>query len=192
MRRIIQLHGVLLLTTATLLLSSCSSTESAGGHERAEPDHVSREQAVGATCQPVSPSSQETTDPVLSQYLRMHRALASDSVDGVTAAAGGLGRAAEAHRCHGGSHGEVASALVQTASGFEVADLASARERFKTLSQHMIRYREIVPAVAGQTYVVHCSMANADWLQVTEEVSNPYHGSEMPRCGQVTKRHGEV
>ncbi len=40
--------------------------------------------------------------------------------------------------------------------------------------------------------MIHCPMADAGWLQLTPEVSNPYHGSEMPSCGQVTKQQGEV
>jgi hypothetical protein len=122
--------------------------------------------------------------------LNIQKALASDSTSGVATAASALSKAAAAHQSHGGSHAEVATGLIQASAAFQGADLAAAREAFKTLSQRMMGYREIVPNVLSQTIVIHCSMANADWIQTTDEVSNPYYGSSMASCGDVTKQRG--
>ncbi|PKP34687.1 MAG: hypothetical protein CVT98_10650 [Bacteroidetes bacterium HGW-Bacteroidetes-15] len=44
----------------------------------------------------------------------------------------------------------------------------------------------------GETiYVQHCPMADnnkgADWLSSEKEIKNPYFGSSMLKCGEVTK-----
>lgn len=134
--------------------------------------------------------SQGTSDPVLSSYIAIQKALAADSTTGVAAAASRLSKAAAAHRSHGGSHGEIASGLIQASAAFQGANLATARAAFKTLSQRMIRYRGIMPAVLSQTYIVHCPMVNASWIQTTDQVENPFHGSSMLRCGEVIKGRG--
>ena len=134
--------------------------------------------------------AQNVSDPVLTFYLDIQKALSTDSNAGVAQAASALSKAAAAHQGHGGSHGAIATGLIQATSAFQGADLAASREAFKTLSEQMIRYREIMPSVLSGTFVIHCSMANASWVQTTDLVANPYHGSSMPRCGEVTKARG--
>jgi hypothetical protein len=134
--------------------------------------------------------TQSASDPVLTAYLKIQKALAADSTSGIATAASALSKTAGAHQSHGGSHAEVATGLMQASSAFQGADLAAAREAFKTLSQRMMGYREIVPSVLSQTIVLHCSMANANWIQTTNEVANPYYGSSMASCGDVTKQRG--
>jgi hypothetical protein len=36
--------------------------------------------------------------------------------------------------------------------------------------------------------VAHCPMKNADWLQQGEKLANPFFGSAMLTCGDVTKK----
>ena len=140
-----------------------------------------------------SPGDGIHADRVLAAYLKVHRALASDSVEGVGEAARELAAAAELHRGHGGPHAEVAGGLLGAAERLGAASTREeSRQAFRTLGPPMIAYRALVPAVAGGTVVVHCPMANAEWLQMSTEVQNPYHGSEMPRCGTLTKRRGET
>jgi Cu(I)/Ag(I) efflux system membrane fusion protein len=46
-------------------------------------------------------------------------------------------------------------------------------------------------APEGLLYEIRCPMAfdgrGATWLQTTPEVSNPYFGDVMPKCGEVTR-----
>ena len=45
------------------------------------------------------------------------------------------------------------------------------------------------PAGGAQPLVVaHCPMKNADWVQTGETIANPYYGSSMLDCGEVTKK----
>jgi hypothetical protein len=34
--------------------------------------------------------------------------------------------------------------------------------------------------------IAHCPMVDGDWIQEGKEVRNPYYGSEMLECGEVT------
>ena len=59
--------------------------------------------------------------------------------------------------------------------------ITSARADFTPLSDRAIKLARGVPGY----HVVHCPMANKDWVQTSKEVSNPYMGKEMLTCGVV-------
>jgi hypothetical protein len=61
--------------------------------------------------------------------------------------------------------------------------LADARSAFSKLSGQAEKL------AAGQSgyYVMHCPMKNADWVQTSAKVENPYGGKEMLTCGEVKK-----
>lgn len=63
------------------------------------------------------------------------------------------------------------------------SSLEQARAAFATLSDKAVKL------AAGQNgyYVLHCPMANKDWVQTNEKVSNPYLGKEMLGCGEIKK-----
>lgn len=60
-------------------------------------------------------------------------------------------------------------------------DLAAARAEFTVLSARAVK---LARTTTGY-YVVHCPMANKDWVQPTKSISNPYEGKEMLTCGVV-------
>jgi hypothetical protein len=62
--------------------------------------------------------------------------------------------------------------------------LDAAREAFKALSKRAIHYAE---GKEGY-YVAHCPMVPNDegnWVQTNREISNPYFGKSMARCGSI-------
>ncbi len=63
------------------------------------------------------------------------------------------------------------------------ADERKARDAFKTLSA------SIEPLAAGEKdyTIMTCAMANADWVQTSAEVKNPYLGQSMQTCGEPKK-----
>ena len=113
--------------------------------------------------------------PLVPLYQKVASALCADDLTAAKAAAGTL--ATEAVRLH---HDQItASATVVAQAG----DIAAARAAFKTLSQETI-------ALARQQkgyFILHCPMAEADWVQSTREVANPYYGQAMLSCGTVTE-----
>lgn len=71
-------------------------------------------------------------------------------------------------------------------------DIKGMRSAFKPVSNALITLaRKHGMDHLGNLYVVHCPMAlkgtGADWLSDKNEVRNPYYGSSMLRCGDVTE-----
>lgn len=110
---------------------------------------------------------------LLSLYENVSTALTADSLPDAQAAACALAVAAA-------RNGRTKMEKAATAVG-KAADLKTARTAFRTLSAEAI-------ALARQQkgyFIVHCPMADADWVQSTRAVANPYLGKKMPKCGVV-------
>ncbi len=43
------------------------------------------------------------------------------------------------------------------------------------------------PADGHELFIIHCPMANADWVQSDQTIANPYLGSSMSTCGSVAR-----
>ena len=68
-------------------------------------------------------------------------------------------------------------------------DLAGARKAFKPISHAVVTLATQVRSEQAQSSFTHfyCPMVpggGGDWLQAEGELSNPYFGSEMLRCGE--------
>ncbi|MEJ2545948.1 MAG: efflux RND transporter periplasmic adaptor subunit, partial [Calditrichaceae bacterium] len=65
------------------------------------------------------------------------------------------------------------------------------RDEFINISKAMIALSESFGSMNGAVYVQHCPMANnnkgADWISRDKDVKNPYFGSAMLTCGEVTE-----
>ena len=67
--------------------------------------------------------------------------------------------------------------------------LKDQRDAFKKVSESVIELLGKVPpstAFGPRVFVIHCPMAEASWIQKSDEIANPYFGSEMLECGTVT------
>ena len=110
---------------------------------------------------------------LIPRYEKILAALVADNFADAQAAARQL--ATEAARLHRDS-------IASSAKDITKADnLAAAREAFKTLSVEVV-------ALAKHTkgyFILTCPMAQADWVQSTREVANPYLGKDMLTCGTV-------
>jgi DNA-binding FadR family transcriptional regulator len=110
---------------------------------------------------------------LLPQYEQISAALAADDLPAARNAAQKL--AASAVTLH---HADMAATARRIAGA---NDLAGAREAFKALSAQAIA---LAHGAKGY-FVVTCPMAQADWLQRTKEIRNPYLGREMLSCGRI-------
>lgn len=83
-----------------------------------------------------------------------------------------------------------AVAIASEAERFAAANLAAQREVFKRLSDLVLDLVTRVPPSADahgpKLFVVKCPMAPGRWLQRDEHVKNPYYGTTMKECGEVT------
>ncbi|PKP51467.1 MAG: efflux RND transporter periplasmic adaptor subunit [Bacteroidetes bacterium HGW-Bacteroidetes-1] len=71
------------------------------------------------------------------------------------------------------------------------SDIEQLRNAFQTVSATMIELTNTFNPLGETIYVQHCPMADnnkgADWLSKEKEIKNPYFGSSMLTCGEVTK-----
>ena len=112
---------------------------------------------------------------VAAPYLHIQAALAADSTDGVTEAAQSIVAAA-------GDMGDAGDAIVMAANAVSLADdLVKSRAAFGLLSDAMIKFSD--DAGLGELKIAFCPMARKSWIQEDGDIANPYHGSEMLRCG---------
>ncbi len=107
----------------------------------------------------------------LAAYLRAADALSKD--DAATAATALRELAA---------HPE-AGALGPLAEPLAAMELKPMREGFKALSVQAAAFARANPGGTLKLAAVWCPMAPGWWLQTGSQVDNPYHGSEMLRCG---------
>ena len=115
----------------------------------------------------------ENPSALIPRYEKISAALVADDFAAAQTAARQL--AAEAVNLHRADLAAAAQAVAQA------ADLAAARAAFKSLSNETI-------ALARQQkgyFIMTCPMAQADWVQSTRAVANPYLGQAMPTCGSV-------
>jgi|GEM_PF-2301837 len=68
---------------------------------------------------------------------------------------------------------------------FDSGSLQDARESFKALSQALFAYA-LKFGSPVRAYVFYCPMANLNWLQEGKAIGNPFYGSEMIECGNMT------
>jgi Protein of unknown function (DUF3347) len=125
-------------------------------------------------------------DPLLTMldpYFRIQTSLSDDKTDGVKADAAAIANAAKAM---GDSGAPIAKAAVALEGA---ADLAAARTAFSQLSDAVIALSEstkLQPVDGMQA--MFCPMANKQWLQKGNKVSNPYYGKAMLTCGEKKKK----
>jgi len=71
------------------------------------------------------------------------------------------------------------------------SDIEQLRKAFQAVSATTIEMTNTLKPLDETIYVLHCPMADnnkgADWLSSEKEIKNPYFGSSMLNCGEVTK-----
>jgi membrane fusion protein, copper/silver efflux system len=132
-----------------------------------------------------------------SAYLPIQDALATDGLSAAQAAANASltalaamphdGIDAEAHGVWMGLNQRLKKSLEEVAGA---PDLAAARQSFVAISAVMIESVQRFGAVgAGKMNIAFCPMADndkgADWLQMGDDIRNPYYGSDMLTCGEI-------
>jgi hypothetical protein len=144
--------------------------------------------ALTAACSP-APQTSNTPAPgatlptsIVDPYLAIQEGLAHDNVDNLRANAGNIATAATAL---GAPAMKIDTAAVQLASA---GDLADARQKFGTLSEAIVAYKDGLHLKAGDgVRQAFCPMAVKPWLQRGDAISNPYYGTQMPTCGSFTQ-----
>jgi protein SCO1/2 len=118
--------------------------------------------------------------PLVDAYLRIHQALAADTLDGVMSSA--IAIATETAKI-----GSRAAAIKVAVNPFaQAATLDAAREAFGPLSDAIIAYTRGADVTFGDNVnAAYCPMARKYWLQKGETIANPYYGRKMLDCGRI-------
>jgi len=139
---------------------------------------------AAAATQPAGPAAL-STDGVTKAYLALTAAYAQDRTD--PAAATELSQRAKTLATEArGALSLHAAAVAEQAAQLAGKELSAQRGVLKALSTAMVALLRAQPA-GRLLYVAHCPMVNADWIQDSDTILNPYMGREMPKCGMVTE-----
>jgi Cu(I)/Ag(I) efflux system membrane fusion protein len=136
--------------------------------------------------------------PTYAAYEEVRRALAADDLAGAKAAAGRLVAATRGvdlslftERASKAVWVAIAARVRTEGEALTAADsIAAARRAFAGVSRQVVTLeRRLGHASEGAHHELFCAMAfdgeGGSWLQRVEEVSNPYYGASMLRCGEV-------
>lgn len=66
-------------------------------------------------------------------------------------------------------------------------DLKKQRAYFTTLSSNIVAVAKAFKLSEKPVYVQYCPMQKASWLSSEKQIRNPYYGSTMLTCGEVTE-----
>lgn len=127
---------------------------------------------------------------IATEYAAIHKAFSEDTTTGVDEATKKIedtARAIDPSTITGDNADRfkaLPEGLASSASALiKATDLAAKRTAFKALSASMVEWASA--AKPDGIHIAFCPMAKARWLQSGDEVSNPYYGSSMLRCGTL-------
>lgn len=128
--------------------------------------------------------------PILSNYLRIGKSLATDSLSGVRANSEAIVKeadqldAASVAGEHAKHYENVPTDLKKSAEALSNAKtLEDARGSFKKLSMPMAMWATM--SKPKDIDVLYCSTAKGSWVQRHGKVRNPYYGAKMLDCGEI-------
>lgn len=124
------------------------------------------------------------TSTLLRAYLSLTTGYAEDKVDPLVVDS----LLAETQKLAAGGHGTVsekAAAVAELAKQLPGKDLEAQRGLLKPLSTQIIQLARVSPPPALKLHVAYCPMVDADWLQESDTVANPFMGSKMLKCGNI-------
>lgn len=163
---------------------------------RAQPSMMQPEHEAADARDDVPPALRAQLGRYFEVYLAAGRALAADDHKAATARARDAAdvepvdpaAVPEAHRAHWEDTVLALRGRLGAVAGAD--DMDAARSAYARASEILIEAVRAFGLPPGTpAWRVHCPMAfdfeGADWVQDSEEVNNPYFGSEMLRCGTV-------
>jgi Cu(I)/Ag(I) efflux system membrane fusion protein len=163
--------------------------EHAGHASRVEPRPVRpRDESQS----PMSAATRAALARLVRGYLSLTAPLAADDPAGARKALAALAAAVAATPADALPQADLASLSAAIALKADGGDpLQATRVTLDAVSARLIALvRQYGSPLDGPLYVLNCPMAfnnrGADWLQTGQEVSNPYFGAAMPKCGSVT------
>jgi Cu(I)/Ag(I) efflux system membrane fusion protein len=140
--------------------------------------------------------SRDAIAETLATYEKIRSLLADDQFEGVPKEAGRLAKVAEhaAERSEGALKDHLKAASTSASALQQAKDLDKARSAFGDLSRHIVGAVRAEPMLARGRHVYKCPMVKEYglWVQTSKEISNPYMGRKMLRCGEPAEKERET
>jgi len=148
----------------------------------------------------VSPEFRAQLATLLEHYLQLQEALANDQLDVARQQGSAIGKAMDGvdmTLVQGDAHNAWMAQLAPLRdAGTKISgaeNIAVAREAFESLTNVTLSVVRGFGVAAEQPLaLVHCPMAfdnkGAHWLQIGENIRNPYFGESMLQCGKIVER----
>ncbi|MFO7670077.1 MAG: efflux RND transporter periplasmic adaptor subunit [Bacteroidales bacterium] len=200
----IAVNGTFSIDAAAQLAGKPSMMSPEGGQVMTGHNHSGMDKGgsepIAEISQPLSLDKQikEALQPLYTTYLKWKDALTNDDFEEAQKAATNMKSAldkismslfkGDAHNTWMDFQGSLSKSLEHVQ---HFTDLEQLRKTFQTVSATMIEMTNTFTPLGETIYVQHCPMADnnkgADWLSREKEIRNPYFGSSMLTCGEVTK-----
>ena len=200
----INLKLMIALIGGSLILASCgnnSNTENGSHHheEGMEHDHSNHEHGSTDEKRNVSANTGEMKGDlsvVLSHYFAMNESLVKDDASSAQKSGEQLKQALESFKGIDLSEkeqnevNEILESAIENAEHIAKSEIDHQREHLIVLS---VDLKDLIAIIGSsqKLYEAYCPMANnnegAIWISSKEEISNPYMGSSMPKCGKVNR-----
>jgi len=200
MRRI-NLKFTTMIVAGGLLLTACGNNNTSENHEQhgeMEHDHSAHGHSESTEREVTSNTGEQKGDltEVLDSYFSLNKYLADDDASSAAESSSvlvkslksfdGIGLSADEQK----EVNEIIESATMNAEHIadNAGDIDHQREHLVNLS---IDLKDLILAVgtSQKLYEDFCPMANnnegAIWISKTEEINNPYMGSNMPKCGKV-------
>lgn len=190
-----------MIVAGGLLLTACGNENSSENHEQhgdMEHDHSTHEHSESTNREVTSNTGEQKGDltKVLNSYFSLNKHLVSDDASSAAESSSNLVEALKSFETtdlSGDEQKEVNNIIESAAMNAEhiadnAGDIDHQREHLVNLS---IDIKDLISVVgtSQKLYEDFCPMANnnegAIWISKKEEISNPYMGSSMPKCGKV-------
>jgi hypothetical protein len=200
----INLKLMIALISGSLILASCgnnSNSENDAQHheEGMEHDHSNHEHGSTHEKRNVSANTGEMKGDlsvVLSHYFAMNESLVKDDASSAQKSGEQLKQALESFKGIDLSEkeqnevNEILESAIENAEHIAKSEIDHQREHLIVLS---VDLKDLIAIIGSsqKLYEAYCPMANnnegAIWISNKEEISNPYMGSSMPKCGKVNR-----
>ena len=135
----------------------------------------------------VDDNTQQQFSHLLSSYLNIKNALVTGDANSASSNADLFLRTVNAIDFKVISEGNVHILSNDAGKISATKDLKKQRELFATLSLNMGSVAKAFNLGDKPLYVQYCPMKKASWLSTEKQIRNPYYGSSMLTCGEVTE-----
>ena len=142
---------------------------------------------VSISTQPIFAQDNTKEHQLITEYYKIKNALVVGNANDATTAAKAFLTTANGMNHNIIPEGNI-NALVKDASGISgTTDITKQRLYFANFSINMAAVAKAVRLTDKPVYYARCPMKKAYWLSNEKAIKNPYYGSAMLTCGEVTE-----